>query len=413
MKKIILTLIFISFNLTSAPYETAQRFNTGDTISADVLNDILDRIELTLKPLERSELIGSWSASEYVCAGGIDANKDATNYDTSPDGTGPTVLSCNNDYKLDNATNLDGLAMYRTDVVNITEVAGSDIQVNVAFETNSMIAPDGLADTYASMNQPKIHQCSFYGGSAIFACALDDSISTDRRFGAFFNVQRLSSTRIKLFWGPYRGSSTFKVIILDKNDQVPKPANTLVLASPMSPGVTSIALSWSEGDNTVTEYDIQRKSSPNDDFVSIGTSSTPSYDDSAITKGNSYWYRVFSTNANGMAIGSNVIQITYANTPPSLNLRSILFTKEGSTEVGTISASDADGDSLTYSVTNHSYISNTDAELFGIDEAGVLSFLVAPEYISGDSDANTYDIKIVVSDGIDEASQDMTIVVSN
>ena len=63
MKKII--LILLAFNLSGAPYESAQRFSEGDTISAEVLNDILDRIELSLKPIEVSELPGTWEINQY------------------------------------------------------------------------------------------------------------------------------------------------------------------------------------------------------------------------------------------------------------------------------------------------------------------------------------------------------------
>ena len=46
MKKILLLIICI--NITAAPYESAQKFEQGDTISADVLNDILERIDKKL-----------------------------------------------------------------------------------------------------------------------------------------------------------------------------------------------------------------------------------------------------------------------------------------------------------------------------------------------------------------------------
>ena len=53
----------------AADYKSAQRLAAGDVISADVFNDILDRIELTLKPIEVSELVGEWDAVQVFCAG--------------------------------------------------------------------------------------------------------------------------------------------------------------------------------------------------------------------------------------------------------------------------------------------------------------------------------------------------------
>ncbi|SVE52934.1 uncharacterized protein METZ01_LOCUS505788, partial [marine metagenome] len=68
MKRIFITLILLSSTqLYAAPYETAVQFSEGDVISADVLNDILNRIELALKDITRDELIGTWSIDAYNC----------------------------------------------------------------------------------------------------------------------------------------------------------------------------------------------------------------------------------------------------------------------------------------------------------------------------------------------------------
>ena len=57
----------LSMTTQSADYETAQQLKDGDLLSADVLNDILSRIELTLKPFSNRELIGDWIATQIVC----------------------------------------------------------------------------------------------------------------------------------------------------------------------------------------------------------------------------------------------------------------------------------------------------------------------------------------------------------
>jgi hypothetical protein len=142
----------------------------------------------------------------------------------------------------------------------------------------------------------------------------------------------------------------------------------------------------------------------------MGTPTAESYNDSTIAKGNSYWYRVFATNANGTSVGSNVIQITYSNTPPSMNLSSTISVNEGTTSVVTIGATDADGDSLTYTVSNPN--ASTDGELFSIND-GVLIFTVAPDYEDPDdyNTNNIYDIRVSVSDGTDTVNQDISVVV--
>ena len=70
---------------------------------------------------------------------------------------------------------------------------------------------------------------------------------------------------------------------------------------------------------------------------------------------------------------------------------------ENTTEVATISASDPDGDTISFAV------SGTDAQSFEISEDGVLTFLTAPDFEApADSDGdNLYQVTIVVSDGAD------------
>ena len=82
---------------------------------------------------------------------------------------------------------------------------------------------------------------------------------------------------------------------------------------------------------------------------------------------------------------------------------------EGTTAVGTYSASDADGSSLTYTV------EGTDAALFTIDNTGALSFRTAPDFEapSDRGQNNVYDVVVRVSDGTSSATRAVTITVTN
>ena len=88
MKKLTLILLVLSSNFAySDTYKSAQRFQAGDVLSADVINDILDRIELTLKEITRAELIGTWTATQYWCSGstpGTDATSVSYTHLTLP-----------------------------------------------------------------------------------------------------------------------------------------------------------------------------------------------------------------------------------------------------------------------------------------------------------------------------------------
>ncbi len=82
---------------------------------------------------------------------------------------------------------------------------------------------------------------------------------------------------------------------------------------------------------------------------------------------------------------------------------------ENQTSAFTISASDPDGDSLTYS------LSGTDSALFSVSSSGVVTFNTAPDYENpSDSNAdNVYEVTATVSDGSLTDSESFMITVTN
>ena len=104
-----------------------------------------------------------------------------------------------------------------------------------------------------------------------------------------------------------------------------------------------------------------------------------------------------------------VCVITAADIPgvndisPVINSSATFSAAENQTAVGTVSASDAEGDSLTYS------LSGTDASSFSISSSGVITFNSAPDYETKTS----YSITVNVSDGVNSDTQALTINVTN
>lgn len=75
MKKsilIVLASILLSFpmNLMGGEFETPHEFKSGDTISADMMNEIFDYIRNANKMISASELIGTWSCQLYTAPTG-------------------------------------------------------------------------------------------------------------------------------------------------------------------------------------------------------------------------------------------------------------------------------------------------------------------------------------------------------
>ena len=97
------------------------------------------------------------------------------------------------------------------------------------------------------------------------------------------------------------------------------------------------------------------------------------------------------------------------NAPTITNTTGNYSVPENQTSAFTVTASDPDGDSLTFS------ISGTDSSLFTISSSGVVTFNAAPDY-ENPSDSgtnNVYDLSASVSDGSLSASKDFMVSVIN
>lgn len=87
-----------------------------------------------------------------------------------------------------------------------------------------------------------------------------------------------------------------------------------------------------------------------------------------------------------------------------------LYVKENNTTVGTIMASDVDGDSLIYS------ISGVDADKFEIDATtGILIFIDIPDYENptDENEDNKYELNIAVTDGVETDDLDIKVIVED
>ena len=129
---------------------------------------------------------------------------------------------------------------------------------------------------------------------------------------------------------------------------------------------------------------------------------------------NTYDLSITATDAIGKQ-ASQSLAITVNNlndNAPQFTLASSAFdVLENAAAVTSITATDADGDDLSFAL-----ISTTDSSHFTIDPAsGALSFNQAPDFENPqDSDAdNTYDLELSVDDGSHTTTQEITITVTN
>ncbi|MFM7561085.1 cadherin domain-containing protein, partial [Cylindrospermopsis raciborskii] len=130
---------------------------------------------------------------------------------------------------------------------------------------------------------------------------------------------------------------------------------------------------------------------------------------------NAYSVTVTATDSGGLittqAVTINVTNVDEIGNPPVIASSSNFPVAENSTTVGTIAATDADGDSLTYSISG-----GADQSLFTINaNTGALSFKTPPDF-EAPTDAGTnniYNLQIRVTDGKNPVNQDLIINVTN
>ena len=271
-----LVVLFSAQTLWSDDYKSAQKFNDGDVVSAQVLNDIIDRMELALKTTVSSDLVGTWDLVQTTCAG----NGGLGNCSSISGTTGF-------------GSNQDNLFKQRSDTVTFSD--------------------DG--DGTFSLSQT--NYCAFVrSGTGNSPCDIKYAV-VDNRFvfnsSGFtaYNLQKISASRYTLTINA-SGSGSFNIIRLDKKNLIPEaPTNlTLSIAS------NAIAQSWTAVSGA-TSYEIYRKTSDTGTYSSIGTSTSTSFTDTNVSSGSNYWYRIFAKNSNGTSTGSNVVKVTFN---PAANL---------------------------------------------------------------------------------------------
>ena len=151
--------------------------------------------------------------------------------------------------------------------------------------------------------------------------------------------------------------------------------------------------------------------------VSIGSTSgvltfnaAPDFESPADANGDNV-YNVTARVGDGSAFDARdlVITVVNDNDGPVISSSGSYTVTENVTVIGSVDATDADGDTLTYSLTGD------DANLMTVSSAGALAFVAAPDYESpADAGAdNVYNATVTVSDGTSDASQALTVTVTD
>ena len=260
-------------NLIGGDYDTPHTFSCGDTISADMMNEIFDYIKNANKTISASELIGTWSCllsttkSECRRAG----------WDNATDGRIlPYVYNTDTLVMIDND---NGTYSYTTPAPNIFNCADT--------------SDAGFGDWIVKNNVLYVVYSS--GGVA--------GVATDDNNVKIVRLKKVSNTKLLM---EYDSNPVFAEC--DKQN-LPPIAPTLdnVTAS----GKT-VSLAWTDNSDDETGFNVLRKDTLKGIWDNVTTSSTSadatSYIDT-VTAAGLYWYRVSATNSNGDSTGSKVVKV--------------------------------------------------------------------------------------------------------
>jgi len=293
MKYISFFIILFSINSFSADYKSAVRLKEGDVISAEVFNDILDRIELTLKPITISDLFGTWSVRQYFCLSTLFEQGLCDVFGRWTHEGIEEELFWYRDDTLTIADNGDGTFSWTSSKYQILYPHGQDN--NATYDTGNIT-----------------HNHCHISSAKIMACKLNPLNNTTNLNGsftavAFMNIKRTSPDQLVLYYGP--DNNNFNHLVLNKQSIAPNPPTnfTATLQSGTPPNVT---FSWTASEGGADSYTIKSKDSATGTFADLQTEITNigSFSDS-LTSG-TRWYRVFAVDSNGTSIGSNVVSVT-------------------------------------------------------------------------------------------------------
>ena len=275
MKYISFLIILFSINSFSEDYKSAVRLKEGDVISADVFNDILDRIELTLKAVSSEDLLGSWALTQTVC----------------PYGSQMNCLS--NFYQEGYGNPYDNLFRQRTDIISFLD----DGDGTYSFQQSnycSFLVLDG--NNSAEMDSPCKKSYAVIDRKFVV-----NGVKTPTFIAKLYDVKRISETRLLLT----SLDADMNFVRLDKINLPPNPPTALSASLSGS----SVSLSWTASEGGATSYTVKAKTSATGTYSDVVTNNSGTTYTDTLSSGTK-WYRVFAVDSNGTSIGSNVVSVS-------------------------------------------------------------------------------------------------------
>ena len=222
-------------------------------------------------------------------------------------------------------------------------------------------------------------------------------------------------------------TQTLTITVTDVNEPPGKPGTPTVTAAATTP--TSLNVSWTAPPNTgpaITAYNLQYRKNNEVNWTSSDYAGTETRTTlTGLTPGTPYDVQVMAKNDEGDGPWSDSGRSTTStNAVPTFTSEAAFSVAENATAVGTVVATDADSAD---NVTGYTITGGVDGAKFAITNAGVLTFVAAPDYDNaGDALStdpanvagnNEYILVVTATSGtaarVQSATQTLTITVTN
>ena len=280
MKKLLIsfllaTLVMMPTSLFGAEFDTPHRFSAGDTISADMMNEIFDYIKNANKMISASELIGTWSCLLYTRS----SECRTAGWDNATDGVIlPYVHNTDNITFIDDG---DGTYSYTTPVPNIFSCSDA--------------SDAGFGDWIVKNNALWI----------VFSSGGNAGEPTDANDVKVVKLKKVSNSKLLM---EYNSAS---IPVLAECDKCCQPPIAPTLDNVTSSGKT-VTLTWTDNSNDETGFNVWRRDSTGGSWDNVTTSAKSADATSAtdtVTEAKKYSYRVSANNIYGESTRSKVIQV--------------------------------------------------------------------------------------------------------
>jgi hypothetical protein len=273
--RILALSLLISTNTYADDYVSEHRVEPGDVISADVINELFDKVQRTANTPSVENIIGVWKGTAY----GMSGYTKTADWQTGP----------------------NNLYIY---LPNVTMTFQGGYQL-VYDPTNHIWVPAPVPQTLSCSPTP-----FEIDSSAGFSSSYDIQAGTLFKGGLGYRewtIDKLSDTRIRLTaigGGIYTDYSL--LIVLDKQNLPPKKPTDLNLSFTGR----DVVLTWSDNSSNEQAFVVYRKDLLTGSYSNIITTTTNITScTNTVPDAGVYWYRVSTTNSYGESAGSNVRKI--------------------------------------------------------------------------------------------------------